>query len=75
MLYAHHIGNEIGKAEMEGRGSRAALAWRCRHLEPREVRAMAVLLQHVRSWLVGGAKLARTGGAAPATHEGRLLPQ
>lgn len=74
MFYAYHVGNEIGKEAMHGRDARAALGWRCREQKPRQVRAMAALLERVRRWLAGGAKVARAG-SGPAAREGRLLPR
>jgi hypothetical protein len=61
MLYAYHIGNEIGKARMEGREFRAALGWRCRHLKPRELHVLVAVLKVVCSWLHRGLEAPMLG--------------
>jgi hypothetical protein len=73
MMYAYHIGNEIGKAEMRGRGSRAALGWRCRHLKPRELPVLAAVLEAARRWLHGGLEAAGVGHAVANLDEGLSL--
>jgi hypothetical protein len=73
MLYAYHIGNEIGKARMQGRESRAALGWRCRHLKPRELQMLAAVLKVARRWLHIGLEAARAGRPV-STLDGRLSP-
>jgi hypothetical protein len=73
MYYAHHIGSEIGRASMRGRGVRAALGWRCRHLRPRELQVLAAALKVVRRWLHRGFRGAQAGRAL-ATFDEQLSP-
>ena len=71
MFHAYYIGNEIGKARMHGRESRAALGWRCRYLKPRELHVLAAVLKVARRWLHAGLEAAHRGQTV-ATLDERL---